>query len=454
MGATVTQAEQRLGVAELFGAAVQRAGGIVGEWREQQRAAVVLEHQVVGGFKRALAARAGQVFDRLLDRRFVIGRVAQREHALVVVGFQIDAQERVVGRLGQDAPADVRIAHRRHHLGGFALAQREEGLRTVDRAAVGLQAEQHAHRARRHLGGDPGARLSLFVDAGQHLAEVLRLAMALRQRDRAGAAAGPRDPEHHAQLVALTVSHVGDDLQHAPAGVGQALRDAGQLVFGGLQRRGGLTLDAAVVHRARGREAKRAGAHGLAGQFAHLRDVLRIGRLQARGAFAHHVDAQRAVGQLRRDVDVARAGVQVVQILTEGLPLPLEAFVKRRAGNVFDAFHQLDQAVVIGGAHRGKADSAVAHHRGGHAVQAGGLHAVGPGGLAVVVGVDVDEARRDEFAAGVDLVGARAGELADRGNAAVADGDVAFAQVVAQAIGERAAANHQIECLGHAFSFE
>ena len=50
-----------------------------------------------------------------------------------------------------------------------------------------------------------------------------------------------------------------------------------------------------------------------------------------------------------------------------------------------------------------------------------GAEALVPGRLAVIVRVDVDEARRDDEALGVDLLAARAGDAADRGDAAVLD---------------------------------
>ena len=73
------------------------------------------------------------------------------------------------------------------------------------------------------------------------------------------------------------------------------------------------------------------------------------------------------------------------------------------AGNVLDAFHDADHQVVLVGPARRKADAAIAHHHGRDAVTGRRLHAVGPGDLAVVVGVDVDKARRDQLALGVDL---------------------------------------------------
>ena len=80
--------------------------------------------------------------------------------------------------------------------------------------------------------------------------------------------------------------------------------------------------------------------------------------------------------------------------------------MQRRAGDVLDALHQLDQPLVVGRAHRREADAAVAHHDRGHAMPARRCQLDVPRRLAVVVGVDVDEAGRDEGAVGVELAAA------------------------------------------------
>ena len=131
---------------------------------------------------------------------------------------------------------------------------------------------------------------------------------------------------------------------------------------------------------------------------AHLGDVFRRRGFAVRAAFAHHVDAQRRVRQLRGDVHVEAALRQIVEILRERLPVPRQTFVQRRAGNVFDAFHQFDQQVVVGAFDRREADAAVAHHDGRHAVVIRRRHPRRPRRLAVVVRVNVDEARRHDRA--------------------------------------------------------
>ena len=163
-------------------------------------------------------------------------------------------------------------------------------------------------------------------------------------------------------------------------------------------------------------------------------------------ALAHHVDAQRAVRQLRAEIDVARPRFERVEVLAERFPRPVQALVERRAGNVLDAFHQLDQALAVLGLHRREADAAIAHHHRGDAVPARGLQTRVPGRLAVVVGVDVDEARRDQQALGVDLLGARAATpCRPRRSCRPSTATSASRSAGARAVDHRAAADDQIE---------
>ena len=120
--------------------------------------------------------------------------------------------------------------------------------------------------------------------------------------------------------------------------------------------------------------------------------------------------------------------LQRVEILAEGFPRPVQPLVERRAGNVLDAFHQFDQALAVLDLHRREADAAIAHHRRGDAMPARRLQMRIPGRLAVIVGVDVDEARRDQQALGVDLLVGAAGDLADGGDLAVLHRDIGFVQ--------------------------
>ena len=139
--------------------------------------------------------------------------------------------------------------------------------------------------------------------------------------------------------------------------------------------------------------------------------------------------------------------VEGVQVLGEGLPVPRQPVDHHDAGNVLDAGHHVDQHVVVLGAARREADAAVAHHHGRHAVRRRRRHAVRPDGLAVVVGVQVDEAGRDQQAGRVDLPCRVAVDGADRGDDAVGDRDVADERLAAEAVDDGAVADDQV--VGH-----
>jgi hypothetical protein len=98
--------------------------------------------------------------------------------------------------------------------------------------------------------------------------------------------------------------------------------------------------------------------------------------------------------------------------------------VQRSTGDVLHAFHQLDEAIAVGGPHRREADAAVAHHDGGDAVPCRRQQAAVPGGLTVVVAVDVDEARGDEQTVGRHLPVTAALDRSDLGDATGGDGDI------------------------------
>jgi len=268
----------------------------------------------------------------------------------------------------------------------------------------------------------------------------------LRQRQRQRPARAFDDPTDHAEFR----QHVGlveirDHLEDAGAGILHALRDADEFGFGGAQRRRRIAFDRLVVQRARGGEPECSGAHGIGGQLAHLRDVV-VGRGFKLGtALTHHIDAQGAMRQLGGDVDVVRPGFHRVEIFGEAFPVPFKSFVQRGTRNVFDAFHQLDQPLAILDAHRREADAAIAHHDRGHAMPARWIEPGVPRRLPVIVGVDIDKARRDELALGIDLFATAADNLADCGDLAVLHRDVGGDERPAHAVGDASIADDEIE---------
>ena len=229
------------------------------------------------------------------------------------------------------------------------------------------------------------------------------------------------------------------------AELAQHLADAEQLVLGRERAGHRLAVDGAVGQRAAGREAERAGRDALAHDRGHRLDVVGGGRLVAGAALAHHVAAHGAVGHLRAEVH-ARGGGRRARRGTRGsvsqphlMPADSAAPGMSSTPSIRPMSHSWRS-----GATGAKPDAAVAHHDGGHAVPARRREQLVPRGLAVVVRVDVDEARRDERAVGVDLVAGRAVDRADLGDDAVGDGDVGRAGRRARAVDDRPPSDHQI----------
>ncbi len=156
--------------------------------------------------------------------------------------------------------------------------------------------------------------------------------------------------------------------------------------------------------------------------------------------------------ELGADIDVVRLLLDGVEIVSEAFPGPAQPFVQGRARNVLDAFHQFDEAVVVGFAHRRETDAAIAHHDGGHAMPARRIEPRIPRRLPVIVRVDVDEARRDELAARIDLLAARTRDLPDARNLAVGDGDIGRENGASFAVCDGAAPNDEVVLGGHGAS--
>jgi hypothetical protein len=162
------------------------------------------------------------------------------------------------------------------------------------------------------------------------------------------------------------------------------------------------------------------------------------------GALAHHIGAHGAVRDLRAHVQRLGAAVQRVEVFGEGFPIPLDALGQHRAGNVLHPLHDLDEPVAAVGLHGGEAHAAIAHDGRGDAMPGGRAEVGIPGGLAVVVGMDVHPARRHQAAVGPDLAPGGAGLAFRLDDAAAVDGEVARVAGLARTIDDRAAAYDQI----------
>ena len=161
-------------------------------------------------------------------------------------------------------------------------------------------------------------------------------------------------------------------------------------------------------------------------------------------ALPHREHPQRRVRHLSRDVDRVRCGVQRVQVLREGLPLPAEALFEHGRGDVLDAFHEGDRPRLLITAHRREPDAAIAHDDGGHAMRRRRLEDRVPEGLAVVVAVNVDPSGRHQQPVGIQLAPPRSHVAADGDDAPVVHGNVRRLRRGSGAVDDRSCANHQV----------
>ncbi len=289
---------------------------------------------------------------------------------------------------------------------------------------------QEAEAAAGHLGPQVGT----LVDGPQRLVHQLAPQVGrgvdLDEGEGDRAVDGGRQPAHPVDLElrghdVLAGRARRGQLEDAGAQFAERGADAEQLVLGGVGAGDRLAVDGQVGDGARRREAEGAGGDRLLDHLLHGGDVGRGGRLVAGAALAHHVGADGAVGDLGADVDGPAALVEGVEVLGEGLPVPRHALGEGGSRDVLDALHETDQPLVPVGTGRSEPDAAVAGDQCGDAVPAARCQHLVPGGLAVVVGVDVDPSGGDQQAFGVDRAGRRlAPVVAHAGDDAAAHGDV------------------------------
>ena len=282
---------------------------------------------------------------------------------------------------------------------------------------------QNPGRASCDLGEQLGPLGTGLERGRQLLAPQLGVVVGLEQHVGHGSVDGGGETAHPVDLLPGVLEHFagraqGGQLEDTGSGLSQCGPEAEELVLGGEGAGHQFSVDGAVPQRARGGEAERAGPDGVEHDGPHGGDVVRGRRLVAGAPLTHDVGAHGGVGHLGADVDRPAPLLQCVEILREGLPLPLDPLGQRRAGDVLDPLHQPDEPVVAVGLGGGEADAAVAHHERGDAVprRRGELRV--PGDLAVVVGVDVDPARRDQQAVSFDDSGGAALDRAHLGDAA------------------------------------
>jgi hypothetical protein len=234
------------------------------------------------------------------------------------------------------------------------------------------------------------------------------------------------------------------ELEHAAPDLGEGSAESEQLVLGRERARHCFSVDGLVQDRSRRRHADRAGLDGFTHDRGHRLDVVGRRGLVASATLAHHIGADRAVWCERGDIESEGGRADSVEVFGKGLPAPADPLVQCRPGDVFDTLHQPDQPLTLVGHHWCEADTAVAEHQRGDAVPAARRQGRVPGHLAVVVGVDVDEAGCDDVAGRIDLLESGDIDRADGRDHAAVDGNIRVPGRATSSIDHKAATNHQI----------
>jgi hypothetical protein len=195
------------------------------------------------------------------------------------------------------------------------------------------------------------------------------------------------------------------------------------LLGGGHARRHGVAVAVGVRRRARGREPEAARGDAIGKQLGHGLDLGIGGRIH--GALGpHDLAANRTVAheETRVDRDLA---VEHVEVFTEGGPAPVDALFERGERHAFDLGHHAPREVGVGLDDGCEGEAAVATDDRRDPVHVRRRCVRVPQQLRVVVGVRVDEAWAHDEPGSVDDPRGRVGDLADRGDATLADPDVA-----------------------------
>ena len=416
---------------------------------------------------------------RHAEARFEIGRQAEieqrvdRRHA--ELGSEVEqaalGELGPAGNLGDDGTAKS-TAEQRRRLAVEPLPQLGTKLRiAIDRLLafmIGLgHRPEHAHRLedewcleleleverpRRHLRHYGVPRPLQRLGTSEHGGGiVVGQGRAGEQRGPAYRTAG--GAVDGGELVEGEFGTDGGLYDTAAPGIGQATGERQDLVEARRPARYRLALVADVGDRLGGREAQCARVHRLRDEAAHRRHFVRAG-VALRSCFAEHVGSQRRVADQCADVDGGAACGQRIEVLGKGLERPLGAKprLECRHRHALHVLERADDDVAVRGTGRGDREAAVAHDDGRDTVPRGdGQHAI-PDDLGIVMGVDVDEARRDRLATGIDdLVGA-ARCCAEGDDAAVANAEFAVHGRTAGTVVEHGVGDLQIvgiSAVGH-----
>ena len=217
-----------------------------------------------------------------------------------------------------------------------------------------------------------------------------------------------------------------------------------ELILGSMRAGHVAAVGHPVQEGAGGREAERPGGQRLVDHGHHGGDVLSGGRILVERPLAHRRYPDGTVADHATDVEPLGQRSQIGQVLAVGFPVPGEAVEDALGGNVLDRLHHLGEELPTVRCDRGKGDAAVAQHDRGDAVPARRTAQRVPGQLGIEVGVDVDEAGRDDQPVGVQLPPGGAFHPSDLDHAVAVDRHIGGRRRYTGAIDDGSSSDHQV----------
>jgi hypothetical protein len=302
---------------------------------------------------------------------------------------------------------------------------------------------RHPVRAAHRVGAD--AQRRGFLDPRHVDLPLIRPPHRLAQRvvdDHPPARLG--EAAHHAVLQLDILPAAG--LDRAGAQIAQHIGERENLTLIGPQRRDRHALRIEMPLLARHRETERAGFHALAHDVLHRLDLV-VGRARLLAVVAHHVVAHRGMADQIADID-AEPLVEMIHVLRDRLPVEIDR-LQHRHRDRFDIGEELGEPLLGAAPDRRQAQRAIAENDRRRAVLGRERAQRVPGDLRVVMAVVVDKAGGDRAAVGIDDLVGGAGELADLGDLAVLDPDIAAERRHARPVDNEPVLDQQIVCHRH-----
>ena len=337
---------------------------VVADDREEQEPFCPTGEIVIRDFVGRVVGPSGQCGDTVLFFRLVVRRIVHREHPVpprydMLAELRQPVQQLLGRRFRKDLRPQRRVLHPPDPLLDRQLQQSLVTRPDRERVQCRIDPQHHAHRPAGHLSGNHCALRPSSVDPVHQAAPADFVGRPVGQQEPHRTPGVLAELRHPFQLFRL-VLEVAVDPERAITEPLERRPDPQQFINFRVPTRHHLAGRRLVGVGPRRRETERPRLQPGPHRIAHRRDIVRRRLLPVDRPLTHHIDAQRMMRNLRRDIDRPRHLVQRIQVLRERLPVPLQPVRQRYAGNFLDRFHHPDQRRVILVAHRCEPDAAVA----------------------------------------------------------------------------------------------